>query len=155
MPSIGFRHQRLLQVRELLLRLKSVDLRQKEGEHFKEQHSLGRLQAQKRGHIQGSVPGGSGDVLLRPHDFLIHTWHTEQLNEDLRRKIAKVQDASQAVRVQRKVVERSSKDKQSLEKLKEYKDERVRVEQERAEQVRLDEIAARQHLQSRTKGGRR
>jgi len=135
--------------------LKSVDLRQKEGEHFKEQHSLGRSQVQKREHIQGAVPGGSGDVLLRPHDFQIQTWHTQKLNEDLRRKVMKVQEAGRAVRAQRKVVESSSRDKQSLEKLKEYKDEQVNVERERAEQVRLDEIATRQYIQSRKRGGRR
>ncbi len=146
-----FRHERLLEVKDLMLRLKSLSLRDREDEHFKRNSQLATTRGEKRRHLKEDQPAAVGsERLLRSHDLQIQAWYTEQLNEDLRREIHDVRVAEEAVHKQRQVVEKSAKEMQSLEKLKERHLQVASLEREREDQKTLNEMAARQH--SRTAG---
>ncbi len=146
-----FRHERLLEVKDLMLRLRSINLREREDEHLKRNSQLATTRSEKHRHLKEDQPAAVGDErLLRTHDMQIQAWYTEQLNEDLRREIHDVRIAEEAVHKQRIVVEKSAREKQSLEKLKERHMQVASLEREREEQKALNEMAARQH--SRTAG---
>ncbi|MFB0516430.1 MAG: flagellar export protein FliJ [Candidatus Neomarinimicrobiota bacterium] len=144
MARKGFQHKRLLDVKALILNIKSLALRESEDMHRNRSKRLGEIRAQKRAHLDADNPTG-GHQPVSSRDLQIHTWYTEQLNEDLRRQVHKVRMAEQEVRQRRKVVEKSAKEKRTLEKLKEHQDRAARQETEREEQRQLDEIAGRQH----------
>jgi len=147
----GFQYNRLLDVKALLLNLKSLALRKSEGKQRSQKERLGRIHAQKQAHLKADNPSSDNhEQALSSRDLQISTWYTEQLNEDLRRQVHEVRMADQEVNERRKVVEISAKEKKSLEKLKEHKDQTALKETEREEQKQLDEIAGRQ----RSRGGR-
>jgi len=146
----GFQHKRLLDIKALILDLKSLALRESEGIRRNRARHLGELRTEKQVHLKTGNHSTAGRKSLFSRDLQIHTWYTEQLNEDLRRQIHEVRRAEQEVQERRKVVERSVKDKKSLEKLKEHQDHAARREIERQEQRRLDEIAG--HQRSRSGG---
>ena len=142
----GFRYGRLLNVKGLLLNLKSIALRQKEQSHGRRKEQLSSIQAQKQVHLKVAAPGrDDGNHRLSTRDLQVKTWYTEQLNEDLRRQIHEVRLAENQVEEQRKIVVESARDKKSLEKLKERQDLLARIELGRAEQKDLDELAGRKH----------
>ena len=146
-----FRHERLLEVKDLMLRLKSINLRDREDEHLKRNGQLATTRGEKHRHLRADRPATiGGERLLLSHDLQIQAWYTEQLNEDLRREIHDVRVAEEAMHKQRQVVENSAKEMQSLEKLKERHLQVASLEREREEQKALNEIAARRH--SRTTG---
>jgi flagellar export protein FliJ len=142
----GFQHKRLLDVKALFLNLKSLALRQSENVRDNRTVRLGGIRAEKLTHLKAGNSSAEGEGLsLSSRDLQIRTWYTEQLNEDLRRQVHEVRMAEQEVQQRRKVVEKSAKEKQTLEKLKEHQDRAARREVEREEQKRLDEIAGHQH----------
>ena len=141
-----YRHERLLEVKDLMLRLKSIRLRDREDEHSKRNGQLSMTRGEKRRHLKEAQPVSAGDEkLLHSHDLQIQAWYTEQLNEDLRREIYDVRVAEEAVHKQRQVVEKSAMEMQSLEKLKERQLQVANLEREREDQKALNEMAARQH----------
>ena len=145
----GFQHHRLLNVKSLLLNLKSLVLRDSEHTHRKQIDALGRMQARKQAHLKSAVP--SRDQQTEPmstRDLQVRTWYSEQLNEDLRRQIHEVRIADEEVTEQRAKVEQSAMEKQTLEKLKEQQDYVARAEAGRAEQKEIDEISGRQRAGS-------
>lgn len=144
-----YRHERLLEVKDLMLRLRSINLREREDEHLRQHSQLATTRGEKRRHLEDDQLSTVGDErLLRSHDLQIQTWYTEQLNEDLRQQIHEVGVAEEAVNKQRKVVEKSAQEKQSLEKLKERHLQVANLERERNDQKVLNEMAARQHSRS-------
>jgi len=141
----GFQHHRLLNVKSLLLNLKSLALRNSEHTHHNQKDLLGSMQARKQVHLKSAK--SSADQQTEPlstSDLQIRTWYTEQLNEDLRRQIHEVRISEQEVGERRAGVEQSAREKQSLEKLQEQQDYAAWVEAERAEQKEIDEISGRQ-----------
>jgi flagellar FliJ protein len=144
----GFRHHRLLDVRELFLELKSLALRKSEAKQQEQTEQLHEIQTRKKVHLE---PNDSSekqqDQTVSSRELQMHTWYTEQLNEDLREQVYQVRVAKQEVQERRDQVEQSAKDKKSLEKLKEYKDQEARQEETREEQRHLDEIASRQRTE--------
>ena len=146
MAKKGFQYNRLLDVKSIILNLKSLALRKSEGKQRRQKERLGRIHAQKQAHLKADNPSsGNHEQAMSSRDLQIRTWYTEQLNEDLRRQVHEVRMADQEVNERRKVVEISAKEKQSLEKLKEHQDQTALKETEREEQKQLDEIAGRQH----------
>ncbi len=146
MAKKGFQYKRLLNVKSLIMNLKSMALRESEDKHRSDNEKLGKIRAQKRDHLNVDNPSSdSPEEALSSRDLQVHTWYTEQLNEDLRRQVHEVRVAEQEVQKRRKVVEKSAKEKQSLEKLKEHQDLADHKESERAEQKQMDEIAGRRH----------
>ncbi len=146
MAKKGFRYKRLLDIKSLIMNLKSVALRESEDKHRSQDKKLGVIRAQKQAHLDVDNPSSdSHEEALSSRDLQVHTWYTEQLNEDLRRQVHEVRMSEQEVQKRRKVVVKSAKEKKSLEKLKEHQDLAALKESERAEQKQLDEIAGRQH----------
>ncbi len=142
----GFRYGRLLNVKGLLLNLKSIALREKEQSHGIRKEKLSSIQAQKQVHLKVAAPAGDdGNHELSTRDLQVKTWYTEQLNEDLRRQIHEVRLAENQVEEQREIVAESARGKKSLEKLKERQNLLARIELGRAEQKDLDELAGRKH----------
>ena len=140
----GFKHGRLLDVKSMLLGLKSLALRNSERTRRHQKERLGKTQAWKQEHLKSADdPGAEPSSEVSSRDLQIQTWYTEQLNEDLRHQIHEVREAEQEVENRRKVVEQSSMEKQSLEKLKEHQDREARLGTARDEQREMDEIAGR------------
>lgn len=151
MAKKGFQFNRLLDIKSLIMNLKSLALRESENKHRSQNEKLGKIHAQKQVHLNGDNPSSDNhERALSSRDLQVRTWYTEQLNEDLRRQVHEVRMAEQDVQKRRKVVEKSAREKQSLEKLKEHQDQAALKEIEREEQKQLDEIAGRQR--SRTGG---
>ena len=153
MAKKGFQHHRLLDIKALILNLKSMALRKSEDHQRSESERLQAIQGEKQAHLQSDPVSSSDDQEngLSSRELQIRTWYTEQLNEDLRRQVHEVRVAEEEVKTKRKSVEKSAKEKKSLEKLKEHQDLEALRETEREEQKQLDEIAGRQR--SRTGGG--
>lgn len=152
MAKKGFRHHRLLDVKELLLELKSLALRKSEVKQQEETEQLRAIQTRKKAHLESKrTPEDHEDQPVSSRDLQIQTWYTEQLNEDLREQVHQVRVAEEEVQERRSQVEESAKDKKSLEKLKEFQDREARQEEAREEQRQLDEIASRQRGE---RGGR-
>ncbi|UCD38458.1 MAG: flagellar FliJ family protein [Fidelibacterota bacterium] len=144
MAKKGFQYSRLLDVKALILNLKSLALRDSEDKQRHHDEKLKRIHAQKQAHLKADDPSSDdNEQALSSRDLQVRTWYTEQLNEDLRQQVQEVQMADQEVQQRRKVVEISAKEKQSLEKLKEHQDQAVHKETEKKEQKQLDEIAGR------------
>ncbi len=144
MAKKGFQHHRLLNVKDLFLNLKALALRKSEDEHSSQARKLSGIRSTKQEHLSTGNPSPAHhDASLSTRDLQIQTWHTEQLNEDLRQQVREVRMVAQEVEQRRKVVEMSAKEKQTLEKLKEHQDREASRELEREEQRRLDEIAGR------------
>ena len=145
MAKKGFQYKRLLDIKSLIMNLKSMALRESEGKHRSHDEKLGKIRAQKQDHLKvDNSSSDSREESLSSRDLQVRTWYTEQLNEDLRRQVNEVRMAEQEVQKRRKVVEKSAKEKKSLEKLKEHQDLAALKESERKEQKQLDEIAGRQ-----------
>ena len=153
MAKKGFQYKRLLDIKSLILNLKSLALRESESKQRSKNERLQRIHAQKQAHLKSDNPSSDNhERTLSSRDLQVRTWYTEQLNEDLQSQVHEVRIADQEVQKRRKVVEKSAREKQSLEKLKEHKDQAALKETERKEQKQLDEIAGRQH--SRIGGSR-
>jgi flagellar export protein FliJ len=148
----GFKHHRLLDVKALILNLKSMALRKSEGQQRTKSARLQEIQDEKQAHLKTDQDSSSDDQQngLSSRDLQVQTWYTEQLNEDLRRQVHEVRSAEKEVQTKRKGVEKSAKEKKSLEKLREHQNLEALREAEREEQKQLDEIAGRQR--SRTGG---
>ncbi|MEE9464908.1 MAG: flagellar FliJ family protein [Candidatus Neomarinimicrobiota bacterium] len=143
-----FRHQRLLDVRELQLQLKAVTLKDSQDQHRDRNRELEELRSAKQTHLKIGAPSVLiPDMSLQARDFMVQVWHTQRLNTDLRHQVHSVQVASEEVEKQRKVVEQAAKEKRTLEKLKEQYQKSVRIQQDRDERKATDEVAALRHRQ--------
>lgn len=142
MPKQGFRRQRLLDVKSILLNLKSIALRESEDKERGHRKHLASIEEEKKKHLGNS--GNHEEQVMTTRDLQIETWYTEQLNEDLRQQVRQVQLAEEEVQEKRKIVEKSAREKKSLEKLKERQELAASKERARKEQKDLDEIAKRQ-----------
>ncbi|MCK4578888.1 MAG: hypothetical protein KAU50_08865 [Candidatus Marinimicrobia bacterium] len=142
-----FRHERLLNVRELQLQLKAVDLRNLEDEHRRRQDLLDNLRLVKQTHLKKDEP-----FLLLEHeglssrDLQVLVWYTQQLNAELQAGLSEVRQATDEVARQRTVVEKAVVDKRILEKLKTRHLLRAQLEESHRDQIINDEVAARQYL---------
>lgn len=148
MAKKGFRHHRLLDVRELLLELKSLALRKSEAKQQEQTEQLHEIQKRKRDHLESNNSSeNQNEQPISSGELQVQTWYTEQLNEDLRKQVYEVRVVEQEVQERRGQVEKSAKDKKSIEKLKEYQDREARREEAREEQRHLDEVASRQRTE--------
>ena len=147
MARKGFQHNRLLDVKAMLLNLKAFALRKSEDHQRSESTRLREIRGEKEAHLAKQNPTlDEAGQSISSRELQIRTWYTEQLNEDLREQVHNVQKAEKEVHKRRKVVEQSAKEKKTLEKLKEHQDRESRREISREEQKQLDEIAGRQRL---------
>ena len=148
MAKKGFRYHRLLDIKSLVLNLKSLALRESEDRHRSHHEQLSRIQEQKQVHLRTDNPSSDEDErALSSRDLQVRTWYTEQLNEDLRQQVHEVRMAELEVKDRRKTVELSAKEKKSLEKLKKHQERAALRDTERKEQKQLDDIASRQRSQ--------
>ena len=144
MPRKGFRHQRLLDVKSLLVTLRAVAMHRSEDQHQRERRRLDSKHEEKQDHLsRGSPDAVEGERSVIPQELQINAWYTEQLNEDLRRQILEVQLAESEAREKREQVERSAREKRTLERLREQQNMAARLDEVREEQRDLDEIASR------------
>ena len=148
MAKKGFRYSRLLDIKSLVLNLKSLALRESEDKHRSHRETLSRIQEQKQTHLRVDDPSpDEKERAISTRDLQVRTWYTEQLNEDLRQQVHEVRMAEIEVKDRRKTVELSAKEKKSLEKLKKHQEQAALRDTERKEQKQLDDIASRQRSQ--------
>ena len=149
MASKGFRRQRLLDVKEILLQIEAVALRQREDVHLQDLHGLAHSQQVKKEFLDTAGDQDRGAIFLGPQELMVRSRYTMQLHADIRQYIFQARQSGDAVEEQRKVVEEASQAKQTLEKLKNHQDGVARLEDDRKDQRALDEVAARSYLMSR------
>lgn len=148
MAKKGFRYNRLLDIKSLVLNLKSLALRESEDKHRSHNEKLNRIQEEKQAHLRTDNPSSDEEErALSSRDLQVRTWYTEQLNEDLRQQVNEVRMAELEVKDRRKNVELSAKEKKSLEKLKKHQEQAALRDTEKKEQKQLDDIASRQRSQ--------
>ncbi len=144
-----FRHQRLLDVRELQLQLKAVALKESQDHHRDRRQELEELRTVKQTHLRtGALTVLTAGKPLMARDLQVLAWHTQRLNMDLMQQINVVQTSREEVEQLRQVAEISAREKRTLEKLKERHQELARRERELEERKMADEVAARRHLQA-------
>ena len=150
-----FKHQRLLDVRELQLQLKAVALKESQDRQRDRRQELEQLRTTKQTHLQTEALTAliAGKPLMA-RDFQVQAWHTQRLNTDLMQQINVVQTSSKEVEQLRQVAEVSAREKRTLEKLKERHQELARRERELEERKVADEVAARRHLQAEFQEGK-
>ncbi len=144
-----FRHQRLLDVRELQLQLKAVALKESQDHQRDRRQELEQLRTVKQTHLRtGALTVFTAGKPLKARDLQVQAWHTQRLNRDLMQQINVVQISGEEVERRRQVAEVSAREKRTLEKLKERHQELARRERELEERKVADEVAARRHLQA-------
>jgi flagellar export protein FliJ len=148
MATKGFQRQRLLDVKDIMLQLEAVELKDKKDKHLNHRRALAAAEETKVEHISGRGGEQFTNRPQGPFNFLINGWYTAQLSEDIQRHGLETQEAAEAVEQQRKIVEEAARAKQTLEKLKEHQNEAARLDRERDDQKALDEVAARNFIES-------
>lgn len=148
MTNGHFKYQRLLDIKQLLLRIKSLSLIEAQDVEHAEQVKSAHIAAEKNEHIlRGGVEIGSS-VALHAHDFQMQTWYTQQLNAEVYRQELQIKAAKKTVEMRRLDVEEIAIEKRSFEKLKEYQSERERLEMNHTELRENDDQAARRFVHS-------
>ena len=148
MATKGFRRQRLLDVRDIMLQVEAVSLKDHEDQHIRERLQLEAAMQTKEEEMDILTDAERGATSANPREFLLRTWRTMELNQAIEEKLASSRETAQAVELQRQVVEAASKSKRTLEKLKEHQEEEARTEFDRANQKAMDEVASRKYLES-------
>ncbi len=143
----GFRYQRLLNVKEILLQQKAVALRElRENREVQEQVLVG-IHDIKTKHLED---GYGAEILqgeiIAPFHLQTQVWYTQQLNDHMQRQAHELQKVMANVEDQRQAVEQSTVEKKSLELLKEKHLERDRLIDARAEQKVFDDMASRRFI---------
>ncbi len=143
----GFRYQRLLNVKDILLQQQAVALRELRENRDVQQQVLGGIHDIKTEHLAAGygVEIIRGDI-VNPIHLQTHVWYTQQLNDHLQRQIHKVNKSAAKVEEQRQAVEQATVEKKSLERLREKQLERDRVNAAREEQKKFDDIASRRFI---------
>ncbi len=146
MANGHFKYQRLLDIRQLLLRIKSLSLIQAQDAERAEQEKFAHIATEKNEHIsRGGVDTGTS-IALHTHDFQMQTWYTQQLNEEAFRQELQIKMAKKTVEKRRLDVEKIAIEKRSFEKLQEYQSERDRLEMNHTELRQNDERASRRFI---------
>ena len=148
MATKGFKRQRLLDVRDIMLQVEAVSLRHREDQHIRERLLLASALQTREEELDILTDAERGVSSANPREFLLRTWRTMELNHAIEEKLATSRETAQAVELQRQVVEEASKLKRSLEKLKEHQEEEARIDFDRQNQKAMDEVAARKYLES-------
>lgn len=148
MATKGFKRQRLLDVRDMMLQVEAVSLKGHEDKHIHERLQLAAALETKEEEMDILTDAERGLTPANPREFLLRTWRTMELNQTIEEKLASSRETAQAVELQRQVVEKAAKSKRTLEKLKEHQDEEARTEFDRADQKAMDEVASRKYLES-------
>lgn len=142
-----FRYQRLLDVKEILLRQEAIELRTMQENQVTQDKLLVGIREQKSEHLAaGYGPEIEHGAIVLPLHLQTQVWYTQQLNENMQRQIHKLQKAGAKVEHQRQAVERATVEKKSLELLKKTHLEQVRLATARADQKEFDDIAARRFI---------
>lgn len=144
----GFQRQRLLDVRDIMLQVEAVDLKQHEDAHINERLQLEAALLAKEQELEKLTEEEQGSVVGTARDFLLRAWRTMELNQTIADKLASSKETATAVEEQRRQVEIAAKSKQTLEKLKEHQNAEKRVDLDRQDQKAMDEVAARKYLES-------
>lgn len=146
MANGHFKYQRLLDIKQLLLRIKSLSLIQAQNAEREEQEKSAIIAAEKNEHFsRGGVDTGTSAV-LHAHDFQMQTWYTQQLNQEAFHQELQIKMAKKTVDKRRLDIEEIAIEKRSFEKLKEYQSERERLEMNHAELRQNNEQAARRYI---------
>lgn len=144
----GFQRQRLLDVRDIMLQVEAVDLKQREDAHINERLQLEAALLAKEQELDRLTEEEQGSVMGTARDFLLRAGRTMELNQTIADKLASSKETATAVEEQRRQVEIAAKSKQTLEKLKEHQNAEKRVDLDRQDQKAMDEVAARKYLES-------
>ncbi len=148
MASKGFRRQRLLDVKEILLQIEALALRQREDVHVQNLQSLARTQQIKEEFLTTASDQERKAAILGPQELMVRSRYTLQLHAEIGHFIYRARQSRDAVELQRKLVEEAAQAKQTLEKLKDHQNSAARLEEDRKDQRALDEVAARSYLMS-------
>ena len=148
MAARGFRRQRLLDVRKIVLQIEAVELKEREDAHLRQRIELARALQIKQAELETGTAAESGAVVTGPREFMLRTWRIMELNGKIEDKLSTSRKTADKVEQQRLVVEEAAKSKQTLERLKEHQDEAARFERDRLDQKAIDEVAARKYLDS-------
>ena len=148
MVAKGFRRQKILDVRDIMLQVKAVDLKQREDVHIKERLQLEAALLAKEQELDRLTAEEQGLVAGTARDFMLRAWRTMDLNQAIADKLDSSKETAKAVEEQRRQVEIAAKSKQSLEKLKEHQNAEKRIDLDRQDQKAMDEVAARKYLES-------
>ena len=145
----GFRYQRLLDVKDILLQQEAVALREMRENRAAQKQLLEGIQQQKSEHLSaGYGPEIKRGEVVLPLHLQTQVWYTQQLNENMQKQIHELQSAAEQAEHQRQAVEEATVEKKSLELLKEKQLEQERLTVAREEQKVFDEIASRRFIMS-------
>lgn len=148
MAAKGFRRQRLLDVKEILLQIEALALRQREDAHLQDVRGLAHTQQIKEAFLTTASDQERKAIFLGSQELMVRSRYTMQLHADIEQFILRARQSRDAVDVQRKLVEAATQAKQTLEKLKDHQNSAARLEDDRNDQRALDEVAARGYLRS-------
>ena len=148
MAAKGFRRQRLLDVKEILLQIEALALRQREDAHLQDVRGLAHTQQIKEAFLTTASDQERKAIFLGSQELMVRSRYTLQLHADIEQFILRARQSRDAVDVQRKLVEAATQAKQTLEKLKNHQNSAARLEDDRNDQRALDEVAARGYLRS-------
>ena len=148
MAAKGFRRQRLLDVKEILLQIEALALRQREDAHLQDVRGLAHTQQIKEAFLTTASDQERKAIFLGSQELMVRSRYTMQLHADIEQFILRARQSRDAVDVQRKLVEAATQAKQTLEKLKNHQNSAARLEDDRNDQRALDEVAARGYLRS-------
>ena len=148
MAAKGFKRQRLLDVKEILLQIEALALRQREDAHLQDVRGLAHTQQIKEAFLTTASDQERKAIFLGSQELMVRSRYTMQLHADIEQFILRARQSRDAVDVQRKLVEAATQAKQTLEKLKNHQNSAARLEDDRNDQRALDEVAARGYLRS-------
>ena len=148
MAAKGFRRQRLLDVKEILLQIEALALRQREDAHLQDVRGLAHTQQIKEAFLTTASDQERKAIFLGSQELMVRSRYTMQLHADIEQFILRARQSRDAVDVQRKLVEAAAQAKQTLEKLKDHQNSAAQLEDDRNDQRALDEVAARGYLRS-------
>ena len=148
MAAKGFKRQRLLDVKEILLQIEALALRQREDAHLQDVRGLAHTQQIKEAFLTTASDQERKAIFLGSQELMVRSRYTLQLHADIEQFILRARQSRDAVDVQRKLVEAATQAKQTLEKLKDHQNSAARLEDDRNDQRALDEVAARGYLRS-------
>lgn len=148
MAAKGFKRQRLLDVKEILLQIEALALRQREDAHLQDVRGLAHTQQIKEAFLTTASDQERKAIFLGSQELMVRSRYTMQLHADIEQFILRARQSRDAVDVQRKLVEAATQAKQTLEKLKDHQNSAARLEDDRNDQRALDEVAARGYLRS-------
>ena len=120
MAAKGFRRQRVLDVKEVLLKIEALALRRQEDAHLEVLNQLVRSQQAKENYFADGSDRPEEIIFQGPQELMVRSRHTLRLNEDIRQYIDQARRTRDAVDEQRHVVAEAAKAKQTLEKLRDH-----------------------------------